>query len=262
MEQHSWGTEAVLKASHDWLWVPPGVKVVDTGWMRAVVSDKSHTLGVAWVNSDHDPESTYTAVMDIAGEHQCDVVKWTTSSATRPIELERLLIGQDARLQDTTKILALELSQTTSSAIEVPPTVNWSVVDSPAKWDQADEVARSAWGGDSPTPEERRSAHAELKLSIREREGFQVLSTIDGVPAATGGVTVAGQVARLWGACTHPQFRRRGAYRATVRGRLATAQRNGCTLALSNALSDTSAPTLESLGFVDYGLKKTWVISV
>lgn len=262
MDQRSWSEKSVLEASHDWLSVPTGVKVVDVGWMRAVVSDKSQTLGVAWVNSDRDPESTYAAVVDIAREYQCDVVKWTTSSATRPVELEGLLIGRNARLQDTTKILALELSQTTSSAIEVPPAVNWSVVDSPAKWDQADEVARSVWGGVSPTPEERRSAHAELKLSIREREGFQVLSTVDGVPASTGGVTMAGQVARLWGACTHPRLRRRGAYRATVRGRLATAQRNGCTLALSNALSDTSAPTLEALGFIDYGLKKTWVISL
>jgi len=42
-------------------------------------------------------------------------------------------------------------------------------------------------------------------------------------PASAGGYTIAGEVARLWGAAVVPAFRGRGLYRALVRARLAQA---------------------------------------
>lgn len=262
MGNSSWETQSILQASHDWLWVPPGVESINLGWARALVSERSRTLFVAWVNSAFDADATYSKVLDIARARRFKAIKWTVSSATRPTDLESLLTSRGAELRETTKILALELTSFEPSHIDVPPCSSWSVVDTPEKWDQAEGIAREVWNSDSPTPEERTLAHAELKLSNRQRNEFQVLSSIDGTPAGTGGVTLVGAVARLWGACTHPQFRGQGAYRATVQGRLATAREIGCTLALSNAMSDTSAPTLQSLGFTDYGSKRTLISEV
>jgi ribosomal protein S18 acetylase RimI-like enzyme len=55
--------------------------------------------------------------------------------------------------------------------------------------------------------------------------------------------------ATLWGGWTHPDWRRRGLYRAMVAYRARLAQARGCTLLQVDAL-DTSRPILERLGFV------------
>ncbi len=71
-------------------------------------------------------------------------------------------------------------------------------------------------------------------------------------PAGAGGYTLAGEVARLWGAGVVPTFRGRGVYRALVRARLAQAAGRGATLALVHA-EPTSSPILQRLGFRVYG---------
>ena len=66
MGDSSWETQSILQASHDWLWVPPGVESINLGWARALVSERSRTLFVAWVNSAFDADATYSKVLDIA----------------------------------------------------------------------------------------------------------------------------------------------------------------------------------------------------
>ncbi len=79
---------------------------------------------------------------------------------------------------------------------------------------------------------------------------------------STGGVTIAGTTARLWGACTLDRFRRRGGYRACVALRLEQAAAAGCSMALVNGRTETSAPILERLGFDRFGQKRLLRIPV
>ena len=83
---------------------------------------------------------------------------------------------------------------------------------------------------------------------------------MDGAPAATGGCTRAGAVARLWGAGTRPDLRGRGAYRALVAHRIAVAHELGATLALVKGRVATSAPILRRLGFTAYGQERLVVV--
>ncbi len=51
----------------------------------------------------------------------------------------------------------------------------------------------------------------------------------DAEPAAAGGCTIVGGVARLWGAGTRTAFRKRGAYRLLLATRIGLAREHGAT---------------------------------
>jgi hypothetical protein len=85
---------------------------------------------------------------------------------------------------------------------------------------------------------------------------FRVLARDpSGAAVSVGECTLADGVARLSGAYTQEAHRRRGAYTAVLRQRLATAGGAGATVALARGLAATSAPILARSGFTRYA---TW----
>ena len=89
-----------------------------------------------------------------------------------------------------------------------------------------------------------------------------MLARVDGEPASSGGCTLDGEVAKLWGAVTLPEFRRRGGYRAVLAERLRLARDHGATLALVKGRVETSAPILARAGFTDYGEERCYWLSI
>jgi GNAT superfamily N-acetyltransferase len=85
---------------------------------------------------------------------------------------------------------------------------------------------------------------------------------LDGEPASSGGCTLNGEVAQLWGAVTLPAFRRRGSYRAVLAERLRLARDHGIELALVKGRVETSGPILLRVGFTDYGEERCYWISL
>jgi ribosomal protein S18 acetylase RimI-like enzyme len=76
------------------------------------------------------------------------------------------------------------------------------------------------------------------------------VAEIDGVPAGGGMMSIHRGVASLGGAGTLPQFRNRGAQKALILARLATAARAGCDLAMvATALGTVSQRNVERQGF-------------
>ncbi len=74
-------------------------------------------------------------------------------------------------------------------------------------------------------------------LEAAERAGLDAgarayLATVDGQPAGSGGLRVAGTIAQLTGAGTLPAYRRRGVQRELVRTRLRDARVDGCDYAV------------------------------
>jgi hypothetical protein len=95
-----------------------------------------------------------------------------------------------------------------------------------------------------------------LAIPIGTRTAFWVLARDpSGSAVSVGECTLAGGVARLSGAYTLEAHRRRGAYTAVLRQRLATASDAGATVALARGLAATSAPILARSGFTRYA---TW----
>jgi GNAT superfamily N-acetyltransferase len=106
----------------------------------------------------------------------------------------------------------------------------------------------AAWGYRPPSD-------ADIDRTFAERSPGYFVGYWAGTPAGAGGYTLAGEVARLWGAGVVTAFRGRGVYRALVRARLAQASGRGATLALVHA-EPTSSPILQRLGFLVYGQRQ------
>jgi len=76
----------------------------------------------------------------------------------------------------------------------------------------------------------------ELNQLYAHSDGPSFLAELDGKPIATGGLTIAGDVALLAGASTIPSARRQGAQLALLEERLRFAATQGCTVAMMVAL--------------------------
>ena len=85
---------------------------------------------------------------------------------------------------------------------------------------------------------------------------------MDGEAACSGGCSLNGEVAQLWGAVTLPAFRRRGSYRAVLAERLRLARDHGAILALVKGRVETSGPILLRAGFTDYGEERCYWLPI
>ena len=120
-------------------------------------------------------------------------------------------------------------------------------------YEQVVEFERTSargWGYPDPSATAIEAAYAQLA------PGW-FLALHNGIPAGTGGFTLVGSVARLWGAAVTPAMRGRGVYHGLVAHRLAAAATRGATLALVHA-APSSSPILRHLGFEKFGERHTF----
>lgn len=83
--------------------------------------------------------------------------------------------------------------------------------------------------------------HVFASAAGRER-WTHYLARIDGEPAATSALFIAGDVAQLFVTTTVPEYRGRGLQTYLIRRRLADALQSGCTLAITQTVTDNASP--------------------
>jgi GNAT superfamily N-acetyltransferase len=103
---------------------------------------------------------------------------------------------------------------------------------------------------------------AEVSAGLEAWSAFRVVVSESGQMAATGGCTIVGDVARLWGAGTRAAFRWHGLYRVLLAARMALAREHGATLALVKGRAETSGPILRRCGFAAYGEDRLYCLLV
>src|ERR1019366_9316234 len=80
--------------------------------------------------------------------------------------------------------------------------------------------ATRGWGRPAQDEADIACQLGELTADPPDKSSFRVLVFVHRQPVAVAGCTIAGPVARLWGAVTLPAWRGRGAYRAVLAERL------------------------------------------
>jgi GNAT superfamily N-acetyltransferase len=151
------------------------------------------------------------------------------------------------RASDFEHVLVLELGGSVhGSDVSVPAGVEVRVCAP----EERELWGRLAARGFSPgDPPERRHQEFGAIMAARE-DAILVLAWAEGVPAATGALTIAGEVGWLFGDSTLPQFRKRGIQQAVQRHRLLLAQAAGCELAVTEAApGGASQRNMERTGF-------------
>lgn len=150
-----------------------------------------------------------------------------------------------------------------SGADDAPPgpvglDLRWS--DTFATFRDAVRLGTEVFGGYLPDDDALRPLFAEERAKVTGGGGGSVVAYLDDEPVGTGGLTLAGPDARLWGGAVQPHVRRRGVHRALLDARLDHAARHGARLALVKGRVETSAPLLRRAGFESYGRERSYLV--
>jgi GNAT superfamily N-acetyltransferase len=241
----SWSATRILQASADWVspWVPPDSVHVDLGWLEFSLANRTATVKRADAGGSTGAELVRRVLAEFRSRGVTEA-RWPVEPKTEPEDVGRVLQDLGATVYQTVDIRAYSLSGMLPD--EPPAGATALPVRSLADVASFARVSALAWG--YPEPSDADIEQAFARLTAGSFVGYWT-----GTPAGTGGYTLAGDVARFWGAAVLPAFRGRGVYRALVRARMVDATSRGATLALVHAIDQTSSPILQRLGFQVYG---------
>jgi GNAT superfamily N-acetyltransferase len=249
----SWSADEVLRASAAWVsrWFPPDSVHVDLGWLEFYVTGGAATVMRVVPGDMTAAELAGKVAGELRGRHVAEAF-WAVGPGYSPEGTGQVLLDLGASVNRTIDICAYPLDRPVPDW-PLPETVTARPVRTRGDVACYERASCAAW--EYPPPSE-----ADIDAAFARLEPGSFVGCWNETPAGAGGYTLAGPVARLWGAAVVPAFRGRGIYRALVRARLAEAAARGATLALVHAEA-TSSPVLQRLGFGVYGQKRVLALA-
>jgi hypothetical protein len=263
----SWTPRHVLDAAAARQWCPDGAVEVLTDDYRLIRYPGwalDPAFPAAQVTRSRSERTAAELIAEVAGQVRQwgkPGVAWWVSSATLPPDTEAALRAAGGKQIDAVQILARELTGD-EAGLPGPGDVSVELVAGERTFRAASMVTVRGWGRKEPTEAVLAREYAGAVTDLAAWSSFRVLASVRGEPAAVGGCTLRGEVAHLWGAVTLPEYRRRGAYRAVLAGRLRLAGAHGATLALVRGRAETSGPILLRAGFAVYSEERCYWLPV
>ena len=288
----SWTPRRVLDAAVAMEWRPDGAIEVLTDDYRLIRYPDwalDPTFPAAQVTRSHSGRPLPEVIEEVTGRVRrwgLPGVAWWVSDTTWPRNTEAALRDRGAVQIDAVSILVRELGGDLPD-LAVPDDVRVELVADTRTFRAASMVTVRGWGRAEPA---LGAADREFRDAIRDlaawssfrvvasvplpegplREGplpegplpEEALSAGGGQPVSTGGCTLRGEIAHLWGAVTLREHRRRGCYRAVLAERLRLARAHDATLALVKARAETSGPILLRAGFADCDTERCFWLSI
>jgi GNAT superfamily N-acetyltransferase len=259
-----WTPAAVRAAAAEWVWVPPDAEQVLTSEYQLIAypAHYQHPTQVAWSDAARPVGEVIEEVLTQASAWGRDSVYWWVRDDTAPADTEAVLQDRGALLAETVQVLAYDLASGVpelnlangpqAELVRDERTLRASHLVSAEVWDDHRER----------TPAAIAEELAGVLESLGSWSDYRVVVFVDDQPAAGGGCSIVGEVARLWGAGTRSAFRGRGAYRALLAARMQIAQQHGATLALVKGQTETSGPILRRAGFTPYAEERSYCVPV
>jgi MFS family permease len=263
----SWTPQRVLEAAAGMEWVPGGAVELRTDDYRlirypdVVLDPTFRAAQVTWSRTERPLDEVIGEIAAYARLWGVPGVAWWISAATEPVGTEEELRARGAELIDAVEVLALELGGGLPR-LDVPDDVVVELVRDERTFRASSAVTVQGWGRTEPDTAELARQLDETLANLATWSSFRVVALADHVPVSTGGCTLAGEVAQLWGGITLPASRGRGSYRAVLAERLRLAREHGATLALVKGRVLTSGPILLRAGFADYGEERCYWLPI
>jgi hypothetical protein len=263
----SWTPQRVLDAAAAIDFVPEGAVEVRTDDYR-LVRHPDWVLGPTFGAAQVTWSRTTRPVDEVIGEVAEHVrgwglpgVAWWISAVSQPAGTEEALRARGAELIDAMQVLARELGDDLPHA-DVPSGVVVELVRDERTFRAASAVSVQGWESTEPDEAEIGRQLQETVRNLATWSSFRVVAMADDEPVSTGGCTLAGEVAKLWGAITLPASRGHGSYRAVLAERLRLARDHGATLAMVKGRVLASGPILLRAGFADFGQEQCFWLPI
>jgi GNAT superfamily N-acetyltransferase len=216
---------------------------------------------VVWSNTLRSLDTVFGEVASEVEGWGLDAIHWWVSSATRPLDTEAYLRARGGVLSDSYQILARELGDDaveSSSSTEI----RVELVRDERSLRDAIAVETEGWGRSLPDEQAIGVRLSEALRNLETSTEFQFVAYLGGQPASTGWCTLDGEMGRLYGAVTLPEFRSRGCYRAVLSSRLRQARDFGATIAVTRGRPLTSGRILMKAGFTVHNLENCYRLSI
>jgi hypothetical protein len=256
--------ERVHTASAAWLWVPPNAGRIETEEYLALRFPTwyEHPLQLVGFRPVRPLPEVLDEVVDrcrsAVGTATRELLAWVRLDA--PDGLADALVERGGVLEETVDVLARPLADLGALDLDLPGDVEVRWAADFDTFVDAVHLNSDVFGGTKPDRAGLEPVWPDEQTKLRSGGGGAVVAYLDGEPVGTGGITVAGPDARLWGGGVLPAARGRGAYRAMLDARLAYGAEQGCELAIVKGRVETSAPILRRAGFAAYGTEKSYLL--
>ncbi|NUR28402.1 MAG: GNAT family N-acetyltransferase [Catenulispora sp.] len=237
----------VLGAAAAWTWIPYDAVVAENDEVTLTIVGETATVQRA---EGDDPQRLIVAALRLANPRGATLVRWAVHPGTEPAGLADALTRHGSVVVEELDISAYDLGQGLPE-LPVPADVTIERVDTPEQLEEVYPVSAGAFDQPVASPEFRAAERATLFAA--GNPAVRYLARVDGQVVGSAGVTVEGDVAKLWGGGVLAAYRGRGVYRALLAARLETAVAQGATFALVKARTGTSSPILRKAGFIAYG---------
>ena len=225
----SWTPQRVLDAAADIEWVSGGAIELRTDDYRlvrypdVVLDPTFHAAQVTRSRTARPVDEVIDEVTAHVRGWHLPGVAWWVSATSQPADTDEALGARGAELIDAVQVLARELGGELPQ-LDVPEYVAVELVRDERTFRAASAVTVQGWQRAEPDEAEIARQLDEALRDLATWSSFRVVAFAGGEPVSTGGCTLAGEVAQLWGAVTLSASRGRGAYRAALAERLRLAR--------------------------------------
>jgi hypothetical protein len=250
----SLSAEKVVAASNAWSWIPDNAatEAAEEYLLVRFPDYFEHPLELLRFSpAEASPEAVGT-VLDRARRFGLPELRWWVRLDSPP-GVADLLVARGATVDETLDVLAVDLSR---GAPELAPparqvTLRWATDLSTLR--DGTLVGVTVFGGSMPAEDRLEEEAKRDSGTVAGGAGGMIVAYSGGQPVGSGGISLADDVARLWGGAVRQEARRRGVYRAILAARLRYGAAHGATMALVKGRVETSAPILRQVGFAAYG---------
>jgi GNAT superfamily N-acetyltransferase len=253
--------ERVAAASRAWVWVPEtAIRAETREYLLVRFPDYyEHPLVLLDFRPEADPATLTDEVLSRAREFEEPELVWWVKLGSRE-GMDELVISRGGVLDETLDVLALDLTPGLPGLGSPDVTLRWTTDEETLR--DAYRVLGVVFGGEVPPDQRLRIEIDQVRRDLDAGRGGGVVAYLDDLPIGTGGLTVAGDVGRLWSGSVLEQHRGRGVYRALLAARLEYAVQHGATLALVKGRVETSGPILRRAGFAAHGQERSYRVSL
>jgi GNAT superfamily N-acetyltransferase len=219
---------------------------VSENWIQAVLPGMSTALTRRIYRSVLRAQDVDARIAEVVEGHRARGIStmWVVGPSARPLDLGQRLLAAGFRLTNVASGMlgdAQRITAQESARVTVEPVDD----DNREAWFQ---VHAAGWQMTPAAVDELR-AQAERRSPTSSQRSIDLLARLDGAPAGIGSILLGRGFACLRKGVVLPEHRRKGVFRSLVAARISRIKDRGISIVTVQALKDTSAPLLRSMGF-------------